>query len=251
MHIPDGFVPAPICVAGYGLTGLLTWYSLKHIQKQGNATAEIPKASLLAAAFFVASSIHIPVPPTSLHLVLNGLLGAILGYFAFPAILIGLFFQAVFLGHGGLSTLGVDAVMMGLPALMAYGVFRLRFGLPRQLPPRWRIGIAGFLAGSIGLGLAVLIYVGLIVTTIPTGFDAATERTAVIGLALTHLPLVVIEGVFTALLVVFLQRVKPDMLPSLRVQGVRTQPSPAQTSPAQTLPEHTGLEQTDPVYEAK
>ncbi|MEO1401822.1 MAG: cobalt transporter CbiM [Cyanobacteria bacterium J06635_1] len=243
MHIPDGFVPAPVCIAGYGVTGLLTWYSLKHIRKQGNATAEIPKASLLAATFFVASSIHIPVPPTSIHLVLNGLLGAMLGYFAFPAILIGLFFQAVFLGHGGLSTLGVDAVMMGLPALIAYGVFRLRFRLPQQLPPRWRIGIAGFLAGSIGLGLAVLIFVGLIVTTIPTGFDAATERTAVVGLALTHLPLVVIEGLFTALLVVFLQRVKPDMLPQAlsRDQGLQ-----AQASRSQTLPE-----QGDPVYEAK
>ena len=66
----------------------------------------VPKASLLTAAFFVASWIHIPVPPTSVHLVLNGLVGAALGYYAFPAILIGLFFQAVMFQHGGLTTPG-------------------------------------------------------------------------------------------------------------------------------------------------
>ena len=126
MHIPDGIVPAQVCLAGYGLTGLVTFYSLKQIDRQGNANANIPKASLLTAAFFVASSIYIPIPPTSVHLLLNGLLGVVLGYFAFPAILIGLFFQALVVGHGGWTTLGVNASMMGFPSLLAYHIFRLR-----------------------------------------------------------------------------------------------------------------------------
>ncbi|NEP16077.1 MAG: cobalt transporter CbiM [Leptolyngbya sp. SIO4C1] len=212
MHIPDGFLPAPVCIAGYGATGLLTWYSLKRIQHQRDPSADIPKASLLAAAFFVASSISIPVPPMTVHLVLNGLLGAILGYYAFPAILVGLLFQSVFIGHGGLSTLGVDAAMMGLPALVAYHLFQLRSLLSQRLPLSWRVAIAGFVATAVGLGLSVLIFVGLIVTTVPPGLDAATERTAVAGLALAHLPLLVIEGLFTATVMVFLQRVKPEMI---------------------------------------
>ena len=228
MHIPDGFIPAPVCVVGYGLTGLLTWASLKQINRQADPSADIPKASLLAATFFVASSIHIPVPPTSIHLMLNGLLGVMLGFWAFPAILVGLFFQAIFLGHGGLSTLGVDAVMIGVPALIAFGIFQLRYGLPRQIPQRVRLGIAAFLAGGVGLGLSVLIFMTLIVTTIPVGLDVATEKTAVLGLGIAHLPLVIIEGIFTALLALFVQRVKPEMLGR---GGRRTQPATVLSTP--------------------
>jgi hypothetical protein len=42
------------------ITGLATWYSLRQINRKPDPTAEIPKASLLTAAFFVASSIYIP-----------------------------------------------------------------------------------------------------------------------------------------------------------------------------------------------
>ncbi len=208
MHVPDGFLPAPVCIAGYGLTGLTTWYSLKRIQRQADPARHVPKASLLAAAFFVASSIHIPVPPLSVHLVLNGLLGALLGFYAFPSILIGLFFQAMFIGHGGLSTLGVNACIMGLPALLAYAVFRLR----SHLPLRRRDTIASFLAGSIGVGLGAALFIGVIVLTLPPTLDAGTERTALLGLGLAHLPLVLAEGAFTAVLVTFLQRVKPELV---------------------------------------
>ncbi|NER52196.1 MAG: cobalt transporter CbiM, partial [Symploca sp. SIO1A3] len=125
MHISDGILPASTCILGYATTGGLTWYSLRQINRAQNPQENIPKASLLTAAFFVASWIHIPIPPSSVHLILNGLLGTVLGYHAFPAILIGLFFQAVFFQHGGLSTLGVNAVMIGLPAIFASYLFQL------------------------------------------------------------------------------------------------------------------------------
>ncbi|MGG6294398.1 cobalt transporter CbiM [Leptolyngbya sp. AN02str] len=212
MHLPDGFLPAPLCIGGYGLTGLATWYSLRHIHRRSNPTEDIPKASLLTAAFFVASSIYIPIPPTSVHLVLNGLLGTVLGWYAFPAILIGLFFQAVMFGHGGLTTLGANAVMMGLPALLAGGVFRGYPYLQRWLKPRVAIALSAFMAGAVGLGLALIIFIGLTIVFIPQGFDAATERTAIYALVIAHGPLLILEGVFTAALVLFLQRVKPEMM---------------------------------------
>lgn len=212
MHIPDGILPVQVCIGGYGLAIPITWYSLRQINRKSDPTADIPKASLLTAAFFIASSIHIPVPPTSVHLVLNGLLGAVLGYYAFPAILVGLFFQAIIFGHGGLTTLGVDAVMMGAPALIAAQIFRLHRLFDRQWRPNLALGTFAFLAGAIGLGLSALIFFGLVITTIPARFDAATEQAAIYGLTLAHLPLMVIEGTFTTLLVLFLQRVKPELL---------------------------------------
>jgi cobalt/nickel transport system permease protein len=210
MHIPDGVLPAAVSVAGYATTGAATWYSLRKINQKENPQESIPKASLLTAAFFVASWIHIPVPPTSVHFVLNGLLGVVLGYYAFPAILIGLFFQAVMFQHGGLTTLGVNATMMGLPALLAYHLFKLRnvFGKENRV---WT-GVFGFLAGGGGLGLAALIALVLLITTIPAHLDVQTERVSIYALSLAHVPLMVIEGIFTALVVLFLQRVKPELL---------------------------------------
>ncbi len=96
--------------------------------------ANIPKASLLTAAFFVGSSIHIPLPPTSIHLILNGLMGTLLGYYAFLAIPIGLFFQAVIFNHGGMSTLGVNTIIMGVPAIAAYHLFRYSIVLRDESP---------------------------------------------------------------------------------------------------------------------
>lgn len=211
MHIPDGILPAGICVAGYATASAATWYCLRQIDRDRNPQAEIPKASLLTAAFFVASWIHIPIPPASVHLVLNGLLGTVLGYYAFPAIAIGLLFQAIMFGHGGLTTLGVNATMMGIPALLSYQIFQLRdlFGDQRkpQLTP-----VFAFLAGAAGVGLAAAIFFALVITTIPGDINVETEKKAIYGLMLAHIPLMAIEGTFTAMLVAFLQRVKPELI---------------------------------------
>jgi cobalt/nickel transport system permease protein len=210
MHIPDGILPASVAVGGYIVTGATTWYSLRKINQQEDPRANIPKAALLTSAFFVASWIHIPVPPTSVHLILNGLLGVVLGYYAFPAILIGLFFQAIMFQHGGLTTLGVNAAMMGIPALLAYHIFQLRhtFGRDNQ---NMLITFA-FLGGALGLGIAAAIAFTLLITTIPANIDVAAERASIITLMIAHIPLMIIEGIFTAMLVLFLHRVRPELL---------------------------------------
>jgi cobalt/nickel transport system permease protein len=214
VHIPDGLLPAQIVAGGYAVTGLATWYCLRQINHQPEPLAAIPKAALLTAAFFVASSLYIPFPPVSVHLILNGLLGVILGYLALPAILVGLFFQALMIGHGGLTTLGVNGVMMGIPALFAAAIFQLHQGLAQFLPTRLALGIGAFLGGSMGLALTVLMFIGLTLTTLPTGLNQTVEAQAVFLLALGYVPLMVLEGTFTALLVLFLHRVKPQLLES-------------------------------------
>jgi len=210
MHIPDGVLPTAVCLGGYATAGAATWFSLRKISQKENPREGIPKASLLTAAFLVASWIHIPVPPASVHLVLNGLLGVVLGYYAFPAILIGLFFQAVMFQHGGLTTLGVNATVMGVPALLAYYLFRLRntFGKGNRVGT----GLFGFLAGAGGIGLAAVTVFVLLVTTIPAHMDVEAERASIYALTLAHIPVMIIEGFFTAALALFLQRVKPELL---------------------------------------
>ena len=211
MHIPDGILPAYVVVGGYVAAGGVTWLSLSRIKRTHRDPREvIPTASLLTAVFFAASLVHVPMPPTSIHLVLSGLMGVILGWYTFPAILVGLFFQAVMFQHGGLTTLGVNACVMGLPALLSYGIFRLRgvLGKDRPAPSAALAFLAGFLAIALGALMASL----LLILTIPASLDVAVERAAIISMLVAHMPLAALEGVFTAMVALFLLRVKPDLL---------------------------------------
>ncbi|WP_031388706.1 cobalt transporter CbiM [Desulfonatronum thiodismutans] len=212
MHIPDGILPLPVTLGGYAASMTICWLCIRAINKRENPRADIPKAALLTAAFFTASLIHIPIPPASVHLVLNGLLGALLGVFAFPAILIGLFLQAVMFGHGGLTTLGVNGVILGLPALAAAGVFHCRSRGVADPPSPRRTTVFGFLAGFTGIAFSVPLFALILLTSLPAHLSAAAERSAILALGLAHVPLAVLEGLLTGLLAGFLLRVHPVIL---------------------------------------
>lgn len=210
MHIPDGFLPPFVCISGYAVTGGITWFCLRRINKETNYQEEIPKASLLTAAFFVASLIHIPVPPFSIHLVLNGVMGLVLGYYAFPAILIGLFFQAMFFQHGGLSTLGINAIIMGLPSLLAYYVWCLR-SLPMFKNSVGK-GFLAFVVGGFSIFLSALIFVLITLNNIAPDLDINAEKTAILTSLFGYGFQGLIEGILTVMLVTFLERVKPELI---------------------------------------
>lgn len=205
MHIPDGFLPPSVYLSGYGITGLTTWYCLRQIRRAAvPVEQEIPKASLLTAAFFVASGISLPIPPTSIHFVMNGLMGIILGYYAFLAILVGLFFQAVIFGHGGMTSLGINGVIMGIPALITYYLFH---GL-KVLPLKLR----AFITGALAIGISASIFTIVMISFIPADINADVERKAILFSLVGYGIQSVLEGVFTMIIVTFLAKVKPGIL---------------------------------------
>ncbi len=71
--------------------------------------------AVLSSVFFIASLIHVPVGPSAAHLILNGVCGLLLGWMAFPAILVGLALHALLFQFGGLTTLGVNTFNMAFP----------------------------------------------------------------------------------------------------------------------------------------
>ncbi|MGQ9576380.1 MAG: cobalt transporter CbiM [Thermoguttaceae bacterium] len=204
MHIEEGVLAA----SGAGL-GLLAGSAL--VAAAGTAIGlrrldyqRVPQVAMLSAAFFVASLIHVPLGVGSVHLVLNGLLGLILGWAAFPAILIALFMQAVFLGFGGLTTLGINTCSMALPALAVHYLLRRAV---RAAPD----GVA--LAGGLAAGaLAVLASLGLWATAMIVAQPAF--RTLSQAMVVAHAGLALIEGLITASAVVFLRKVRPELLQS-------------------------------------
>jgi cobalt/nickel transport system permease protein len=126
VHLPDGFVQWNWLLGGFVIAGLMVV-----IGAWGIRESEVPYVAVLGAAFFVASLIHVPVPGApKTHLLLNGLLGVILGRRALLAIPIGLFLQTALFGHGGWTALGINSCVMALPAVLSWALFH---GL-RRLP---------------------------------------------------------------------------------------------------------------------
>lgn len=207
MHIPDGILPVGFAIGGWVACGGLVALSVRRIEARPDPRAGVPRAALLTAVLFAASLVHIPVPPTSVHLMLSGLMGVLLGWWAMPAVVVGLFFQAVMFGHGGLTTLGVNGIILGLPALAVFALAHLlrhrRSGAARAL--------LGFVAGAGGVLMGVALFVAILLAGLPAHLDAGTERAAILALALAHLPLALAEGLVVAAALGFIDRVGPEL----------------------------------------
>ena len=118
-HIPDGVLSAPVLMVGaIAATAGLGW-ATRQLDYD-----KIPQAAVLSAAFFIASLLTIPVGPSAVHLLLNGLMGVLLGWSAVPALLVALLLQLLFFGYGGLLVLGVNLLNLALPALLCGWLIR-------------------------------------------------------------------------------------------------------------------------------
>lgn len=196
MHISEGVLSPAVLAAGAGLSAVGTAIGLKKMDYEA-----IPRVAILSAAFFVATLIHVPVGPVGLHLVLNGLMGLLLGWMAVPAILIALFLQALLFQFGGLTVLGVNTVIMAVPAVVCYCLFRPWLRRPGALA-----GVAAF-----GCGFTAIFLSALLVAVALIGTGQAFVKVAELAV-LAHVPVMVMEGVITLLVFWFLQKVRPEML---------------------------------------
>jgi cobalt/nickel transport system permease protein len=197
MHISEGVLSGPVLISGAALAAAGTAVGLKNLDYD-----HVSRAGILSAAFFVASLIHVPIGPSSVHLILNGVVGLLLGWAAFPVILVALLLQAVIFQFGGITTLGVNTIIMALPAVLCYFIFRSLIH-----KSRWVSLSAAFACGALSvLGSAVLAAAALMFTE--------KNFLEVAGLiVMAHLPVMIIEGIITAFFVSFLKKVQPDMLP--------------------------------------
>ena len=197
MHISEGVLSGPVLISGGALAAAGTAIGLKKLDYD-----RIAQAGMLSAAFFVASLIHVPIGPSNAHLILNGLVGLLLGWAAFPAILVALVLQAMMFQFGGITTLGVNTMIMALPAVICYLVFS-RFLHKKPLLALSAAFACGFLSVMFA---AVVLGLALIFTE-----ENFFEVSAIVIAA--HIPVMIIEGVITAVCVSFLKKVQPAMLP--------------------------------------
>src|SRR4051794_36867414 len=113
VHLADRAVTPAWTAGGWIVAGVLVALFARRIPD-----AQVPRVGLVTAALFVASARGAPVGPTSVHLLLNGLAGVMLGRTAVAAISVALTLQLFLLGHGGFSTLGLNVAVYALPVLL-------------------------------------------------------------------------------------------------------------------------------------
>ena len=202
MHIAEAALsgsPAGLAVlgAGWAATVAGTAIGLRRMDYE-----RVPQVALLSAAFFVVSLIQIPVGPTSIHLALCGLLGLVLGWAAFPAVLVALALPALIAGVGGPTTLGINTFVMGAPAIASYLFLR------RAIHGKGETAafLLAFFAGALALLLGAILNAAALVL-------AGREFHLLAGAALSaHLVALPLEGLVTAAAVVFLRKVRPELL---------------------------------------
>ncbi len=194
MHIADGILPLPAALAA----DVLAVGGACLLSRKIEAT-EIPKTGLLAAALFLASLLHFPFAGTSIHLGLFGLAGIILGRRAFPAVFVALLLQALLFQHGGLLSLGVNALNMGLGALAGWAVWRVPGG-PEPLRA-FAAGFAGIIVPASMMSLEFLL----------AGYGGR-----ILFLIAVYAAVAALEGALTVSAVAFLGKVEPGLVETAR-----------------------------------
>ena len=160
MHISEGVLSPAVLGAGAALAVAGLAMGLRKLDYDRLMTVAI-----LAATFFVGSLIHVPIGPSSAHLILNGLVGILLGWAAFPAIFVPLLTRS--------------------PALRA---------------------AAGFACGALAVAGAGFL------TAVSLGLSSEGFASAAKIIFMAHIPVMIAEGVITALTLSFIARVRPEML---------------------------------------
>jgi cobalt/nickel transport system permease protein len=201
MHISEGILAAPVLITGAALTAAGVGAGLKKMDYD-----RIPQVAILSAVFFVAALIHVPVGPSSVHLILNGIMGVLLGLAAFPAILVALALQAALFQFGGITTLGVNTFNMAFPAVICFYLFShwvKHENVIIALSAAFACGFAAVLLGSIMVAISLAF----------TGEAFAVVAKLVV---IAHLPVMLIEGILTMFCVRFLRKVRPEMFGEIR-----------------------------------
>ncbi len=192
MHIADGILPPAWCIAGHAI-------SLGAVALLGRRVEpwEVARMGMLSATSFVVSMIHFPLLGTSVHLGLFGLTGILLGGRAFPVIFTTLLFQALLFQHGGLLSLGLNALNMGLGALAASFIWKT----PTLPDP-----VRGAAAGFAGTYIPALLMVA--------EFQVAGYGKGFAAIAVIYLAVACIEAGLTLSAITFLRQAKPAILES-------------------------------------
>jgi cobalt/nickel transport system permease protein len=212
MHIPDGFLSGEACAVGAVAAGAGLAFCLRAFRRE-ERERDLPIAGLAAAFFLVGDAPMFPITVgTQGHLLGGALAVCLLGpWLGAITIAVVAAIQALALGDGGISTLGLTIVTLALvPAFVGYPIILL---LRRviDLP----------LACGIGAAIAVELSALTFVAELTLGADVPIDLSKIAWSTLgAYAVIAVVEGVLTALIVKALMSVRPDLVRVRRTGAV-------------------------------
>ncbi|WP_433856812.1 energy-coupling factor ABC transporter permease [Streptomyces kronopolitis] len=251
MHVPDGFIDAPVSLATGAVAATAVAVSLRGARRElagagagavAGAERTAPLAGLVAAFIFAVQMLNFPVAAgTSGHL-LGGALAAILvgPYTGVLCVSVVLLMQGVLFADGGLTALGVNITDMAIvTTVVAYALFR---GLVKVLPRRRRsITVASFVAALVSVPAAAVAFTALYALGGTADVPIGKVFTAMVGV---HVLIGIGEAAITALTVGAVMAVRPDL-----VHGARglTAPLELRTSPLAAPADAPAAPEAEPV----
>lgn len=203
MHIPDGFIPLWQCAIYYVIL-IVAIYFAGRWAKNNLDDKRIPLLAVLAAGIFAIMSMNMPIPfGTSGHMV-GGALVAIIFLAPEAAVLVFtvvLLVQALFFGDGGVTVLGANVLNM---AIIGGGVGLLTFkGLKNIIGKYPSIALAAWLATFVAAEACAIEMA--IAGTFPLNIGLAS-------MGIYHAFIGIIEAVLTVIVVMALEKFRPDLL---------------------------------------
>lgn len=221
LHMPDGVLPAWLWVSAWVLS--VVWIVLvsRFAIRRPNSMRRLPLLAVISALMLVAMSIEIV--PLAYHVNLSILAGILVGPLLAPiaAFIVELFLAL--LGHGGISVIGVNFLLLSFEMIAASLMFRLIFALIARVfsNREGRIeGISATLAAIIALALSTTLMVVAVSTipgTIPTHEGELLSLKAFTTFVYTLGPIGwLLEGALTGLIIAYVARVRPELLSHAR-----------------------------------
>jgi cobalt/nickel transport system permease protein len=208
MHIPDGFLSAPVLVITWIIAiGLIT-VALNRVQTEYQDRA-VPLMGVCAAFIFAAQMINFPIPGgTSGHLLGGTLAGALLGPWAGSLVMAVVFIvQGVVFQDGGITAMGANIFNMGL--IGTFGGYYLLRAVRNAIG---RDKLSGMVTGT-----AVAAWVSVVVASTFCAFELAISGTVPLNVALAamvgwHILIGLGEALITVATITFVWRTRPDLL---------------------------------------
>jgi cobalt/nickel transport system permease protein len=207
LHIPDGFLSAPVALAGWAATVAVLAVAVRMADRQLNDRA-VPLMGVMAAFIFAAQMMNFPVAGGTSGHMLGGVLAALLlGPWAAIIVMtavVGL--QAFLFQDGGMLALGTNVLNMGI-VTVAIGAAGYRLLSPvARLSSAARLGVVFALA-----------WVSVEVAAVLTAGQLAISGTSPLNVALpamvgVHALIGVGEGLITAAALGFVLATRPDLV---------------------------------------
>ena len=218
MHIPDGFINAPVSIA----TGLFSFGSLWVSTKAANkflADRFIAIAGMMSALIFVLQMINFPIGAgTSGHLLGGALAVIILGpSLGIVCVSIVVIIQALIFADGGLSALGINIFNMSIVTGLV-GWFIINLWIKFFGDRNFSLILGSFLAGMFSV---IMSSVAFVVEYVLGGTVSVEISSVFVAMVTSHFLIGIGEGTITAFILSLILKVRPDMVFISKNENIR------------------------------